>query len=138
MESIISLLTPKKATFYLLDTSTVRQAIEKFDAHKFAVVPLIDEEGHYVGTLSEGDLLRYIKNAAEFDLKKAESISIKEIEHYRPYRSLKVDALMIDVYSLSLEQNFIPVTDDKDIFIGIIKRKEVIRELFDNLKTNKQ
>ena len=134
MDSIISLLTPKKATFYLSENSTIRQALEKFDVHKFSVVPLVDDEGHYKGTLSEGDLLRYIKNDANFDLSKAEKKHITEIDHYRPYRSLKIDALMIDVFSLSLEQNFIPVTDDKDIYIGIIKRKEVIKVLFDNLQ----
>ena len=69
MDSIISLLTPKKITYYLLDTSTIRQALEKFDAHKFSVVPLIDEDGHYVGTLSEGDILRFIKNQSNFNLK---------------------------------------------------------------------
>lgn len=132
MESIITLLTPKKVTFYLNINSTIRQALEKFDAHRFTVVPLIDDEGKYCGTLSEGDLLRYIKHSASFNLKKLENVTISEIEHYRPYQALKIDASMLDVFALSQEQNFIPVTDDNDIFIGIIKRKEVIKKLFDD------
>ena len=133
MDSIISLLTPKKITFFLLNTSTIRQALEKFDAHKFSVVPLVDEEGHYAGTLSEGDILRFIKNQANFNLKTAENILVKDIDHYRPYLSVKVDALISEVFALSLEQNFIPVVDDKDVYIGIIKRKEVIRYLSDHI-----
>lgn len=133
MDSIISLLTPKKITFFLLNTSTIRQALEKFDAHKFSVVPLVDEEGHYVGTLSEGDILRYIKNQTRFNLKQAENVLVKDIEHYRPYQSVKVDALISEVFALSLEQNFIPVVDDKDVYIGIIKRKEVIKYLSDKI-----
>ena len=131
MSDIIQLLTPKRITFYLDENCTIRQALEKFDAHRFSVVPLINKEGKYVGTVSEGDILRYIKNNAHFDIKLAEKVKVKDIEHYRPYRSLKIDALMVEVFALALEQNFIPVVDDKDVFIGIIKRKEVISHLSD-------
>ena len=131
MSDIIQLLTPKRITFYLDENCTIRQALEKFGAHRFSVVPLINKEGKYVGTVSEGDILRYIKNNAHFDIKLAEKVKVKDIEHYRPYRSLKIDALMVEVFALALEQNFIPVVDDKDVFIGIIKRKEVISHLSD-------
>ena len=134
MKSIISLLTPKKLTFYLDENSTIRQALEKFDVHKFSVVPIINKEGKYCGTLSEGDILRFIKNVANFNMKIAENVLIKDIDHYRPYQSLKVDALILEVFALSLEQNFVPIVDDKDIYIGIIKRKEVIRVLGDNIE----
>lgn len=134
MDSIISLLTPKKITFFLLDTSTIRQALEKFDAHKFSIVPLVDNEGHYVGTLSEGDVLRFIKNQSNFNLKIAENVLVKDIDHYRPYQAVTVDALISEVFALSLDQNFIPVVDDKNVYIGIIKRKEVIKYLSDKIE----
>ena len=133
MDSIISLLTPKKITSFLLDISTIRQAIEKFDAHKFSVVPLVDLEGHYVGTLSEGDVLRFIKNHSNFNLKLAENMAVKDIDHYRPYQAVKVDALISEVFALSLEQNFVPVVDDKDVYIGIITRKAVIQYLSEKI-----
>ena len=133
MESIIQLLTPKKLTFYMDEDSTIRQALEKFDAHKFSVVPLVDKEGKYAGTLSEGDILRFIKNQSNFNIYLAENIEIKNIERYRPYRSIKIDALFSEVFALSLEQNFIPVVDDKDIYIGIIKRKEIIQYLSEKI-----
>ena len=129
MENIIQLITPKKVTHYILDTSTIRQALEKFDAHKFSVVPLLDKQGHYVGTLSEGDILRFIKNNANFDLSVAENVLVNEIEHYRPYKSLKIDASMEEVYGLALDQNFVPLVDDRDFYIGIIKRKDVLLHL---------
>ncbi len=126
MDTILKLILPKKATYYLFDTATIRQALEKFDAHKFTVVPLIDKDGHYVGTLSEGDVLRYIKNHAYFDITLAENVKVKDIEHYRPYRCLKIDATIEEVYALALDQNFVPLIDDQDHYIGIIKRKDVL------------
>ena len=128
MKQIISLLTPKRVTYYMDENSTVRQALEKFDAHRFSAVPLINKDGKYAGSISEGDLLRFIKNKESFDIKEMELVKIKDIPIYRSYTALKISATMNDVLKLSFEQNFIPITDDFDTYIGIIKRKEVIKE----------
>lgn len=130
--NIITLLTPKDKTFYLDAKSTIRQALEKYDYHKFTVVPLIDQEGHYVTTLSEGDILRYIKNNCNFDLELAEEQEIDCIDKYRPYQSLDISSSIKDVIKLLFEQNFIPMVDDRGMYIGIIKRKGIIKYLYEN------
>lgn len=124
---IFQLFTPKSETFYLSTDSTIRQALEKFDFHKFTVVPLIDKDGKYVTSVSEGDILRYIKNHADFDVKKAENTLVSDIEKYRPYKALDMRTKAEDVLSLALEQNFIPLVDDRNCYIGIIKRKEILK-----------
>ena len=129
MESIMSIFTPKKMTSFLNENVTVRQAIEIFDVHKYAVIPLVDNDGHFVGTLSEGDLLRFLKNKVGYDIKAAEKVSIKEMERYREYRSLEVSSMWSEFFVLSLDQNFIPVVDDKGIYIGIVTRREIIKFL---------
>ena len=45
--NIMSFLTPKDETYYIDADSTIRQALEKCDYHKFSVVPLVDAEGKY-------------------------------------------------------------------------------------------
>ena len=60
--NILNMLTPKMKTFYLDEDSTIRQALEKFDYYKFSVVPLINQKGEFISTISEGDILRFIKN----------------------------------------------------------------------------
>lgn len=130
----MSIFTPKKMTSFLNENSTVRQAIELFDVHKYSVIPLVDNDGHFVGTLSEGDLLRFLKNKVGYDIKAAEKVLIKDMERYRQYRSLEVSSLWSEFFVLSLEQNFIPVVDDKGIYIGIIKRKEIIKYLSDKVE----
>ncbi len=128
--NIFNFLTPKSETFYLSDQSTIRQALEKFDYHKFSIVPLLDEEGHYVTTLSEGDLLRFIKNNCHFDVSLAEEITVDRVEKYRPYKYLTIAANLLQLYQLSLDQNFIPIVDDRMMYIGIVKRKDLLRYLF--------
>ena len=130
MKTLLDFLTPKKATFYLNNNYTVRQALEKFDAHKFSVVPILDEMGKYKGTISEGDLLRYIKHLGEFTIEGAEKVNITEVEKYRSYLSLKISASLEEVFALALEQNFIPIVDDSDTYIGIIRRSDIIKYFY--------
>lgn len=126
MKTIFDFLTPKNKTFYLNHDATIRQTVETFDVHKFSVVPLIDEEGKYISTISEGDVLRFIKNHCQFDVYMAEDVRINTIELYRPYNALLISASLDEVIKLTLEQNFIPVVDDRGMYIGIIKRKTII------------
>lgn len=124
--TILSFLTPKDQTSYLDSKATIRQALEKYDYHKFTVVPIIDKEGRYITTISEGDILRHIKNDFNFDLKSAEGTLVVDIDKYRPYQALDINCAVKEVVNLSLEQNFIPMIDDRGMYIGIIKRKDII------------
>lgn len=132
--NIITLLTPKEETFYLDSKSTIRQALEKFDYYKFTVVPLIDKKGRYITTLSEGDVLRYIKNNCNFDLDVAETQTVDTIEKYRPFKALDISSSIQEVIQLAIDQNFIPMVDDRGMYIGIIKRKGIIKYFYENLK----
>lgn len=51
---------PKQEITYLYNDCTVRQALEKMHNSFYTAVPVVDREGHYVGTVSEGDLLWFI------------------------------------------------------------------------------
>ena len=102
------------------------------------ILPLIDKEGHYVESVSEGDILRFIKNNKNFNLQQAEDILLCEIEKYRSYKALQVSCSMVDVFMLSLDQNFIPMIDDRGMFIGIIKRKDIIGYFIDRYPVKKK
>lgn len=129
--NIFKALTPKMMTFYLNTKTTIRQALEKFDVHKFSVVPIIDKKGNYVTTVSEGDILRFIKRECDFDAHLAEETLVMDIEHYRPYKAMSFDGSDNEIFELIMSQNFIPIIDDRGKYIGIIKRKEVLKYLID-------
>ena len=125
--SLFSIFTPKSETYYLTEDVTIRQAVEKFDFHKFSVVPLLAKDGTYITTVSEGDILRYIKNITHFDIKLAENTSVIDIEKYRPYKACANNVSDEEIFKLALEQNFVPIVDDRNLYIGIVKRKEIIK-----------
>ncbi|MBR3004078.1 MAG: CBS domain-containing protein [Lachnospiraceae bacterium] len=132
--SLFSIITPKSETFYLTEDVTIRQALEKFDFHKFSVVPLIAKDGTYITSVSEGDILRYIKNQAKFDIEKAEKVKVKTLEKYRPYRACMNNVSDEEIFALALEQNFVPVVDDRNMYIGIVKRKDILNKMLADKK----
>lgn len=125
--NILFFLTPKSEVAYINEDDTLRQALEKMEYHKYSAVPMVNRVGNYVGTLTEGDLLWGIKNQYNLNLKEAEFIPITEIHRRVDYRPVKADCKMEDMIDKALNQNFVPVVDDRGLFIGIITRKDIIR-----------
>lgn len=131
--NIAFFLTPKSDLVYEKINSTMRQAVERMEYHRFTAIPLIDDLGRYVGTLTEGDLLWKIKNTDGLDFKNTEKIKLTEVQLRVIHKSVSINADMEDLLSLAIHQNFVPVEDDNGIFIGIIKRGDIIDYFFNNV-----
>ena len=69
--NILFFLKPKSELAYIKDYHTLRQALEIMEYHKYASVPIIDKEGKYVGTITEGDLLWGLKELDIMNLRDA-------------------------------------------------------------------
>lgn len=132
--NILFFLTPKHEVDFIFDTFSVRQVLEKMEKHKFSAVPIIDENGKYVGTITEGDILWHIKKENSFDLKLSEKIQIKNVKRKRDNLPVRANSNIEDLIEKALEQNFIPVVDDNEIFIGIVKRKDIIEFCYKKYK----
>lgn len=128
--NILFFLKPKSETVFIYTDESLRQVIEKMEYHRYSAVPMIDRRsGEYVGTLTEGDILVEIKRRYDLSLKDAEDIPVMEIPRNRDNKPVDADADMEDLFQSVMNQNFVPVTDDKRHYIGIITRKDVIQYL---------
>lgn len=124
--NIAFFLVTKSDVIYLTPKNTMRQAIEKMQHHRHSAVPIIDNKGQYVGTITEGDLLRKLKNTPNLSFENTDKVLIEEVELQIHNAAVRIDAQMEDLLALASGQNFVPVIDDNDIFIGIIRRREII------------
>lgn len=127
MNNILFFLTPKAMVTYLQDDYTIRQALEKMEIAGYSAIPILNKYGEYCGTLTEGDLLRALKNMCNLDLRQAEAHRVMEIEHRKDYIPVRVTTSMQDLIDRASAQNYVPVVDDKDAFIGIITRRSIIK-----------
>lgn len=127
MDNILFFLTPKAMCAFVYDDYTVRQALEKMEAAAYAALPILNKRGEYRGTLTEGDLLWALKNMCYLDMRQAEARKIMEIPRRKDYIPVPVTTSMYDLVQRASAQNFVPVVDDKDAFIGIITRSSLIK-----------
>ena len=134
--NILFFLTPKSDVAYIFEDETLRQTVEKMEHRKFSCIPILNKEGKYTGTISEGDLLWGFKrlNINITDLKQMEDVSIMAIPRRATYKPVHADADMEDLLDRAINQNYVPVIDDKGSFIGIITRKEIIKYCYKEMK----
>lgn len=135
--NIAFFLTPKCETIYEEINATMKHTIEKMEKHRYTAIPLIDKKGKYVGAITEGDLLRKLKNTENLTIKKTNQVSIGDVHRQTAINSVPISAKMEDLILLAKNQNFVPVVDDEGTFIGIIKRSDIINYCADLLLKSK-
>ena len=127
MNNILFFLTPKAMCSFLYDDFTLRQALEKMESAGYTALPILNKRGEYRGALTEGDLLWALKNMCYMDMRQAEARRIMEISRRKEYLPVRVTTSMHDLVERASTQNFVPVVDDKDTFIGIVTRSAIIK-----------
>ncbi len=132
--NILFFLTPKSEVAYIHDDESLRQVLEKMEYHKYSAVPIISRQGTYVGTITEGDLLWYIKNQLDLNLQEARRILITNVPRRSDNTLVSIDSNMEDLLDKAMKQNFVPVLDDKKSFIGIVTRKDIMKYFADKMK----
>ncbi|MEE1218945.1 MAG: CBS domain-containing protein [Ruminococcus sp.] len=125
--NVLMLLKHKDSVEYIFEDNTLRQGLEKMHAHRYTAIPVISKDGKYVGTVSEGDFLWYIVEKNTKGIKAQEKFYINEIIRYGFNPAVKIDVTMDELLDRAMKQNFIPVTDDSGVFIGIVTRQDIIK-----------
>ena len=121
--NIAYFLLPKSRIAYLYDDFTFRQGLEKMRNRGYTAIPVITRDGRYVGTVSEGDFLWRLLDTDDPSMKKAEELRVRDIIGSK-YPAVRITVTMDALLESAMNQNFIPVIDDLDNFIGIVTRRE--------------
>ena len=115
--NLLFFLTPKQDVLYIYEDFTLRQTLEKWSNQRYATIPVLKRNGEYVGSITEGDILLGMKNLHGRDLEST------------------VTTDMPTLLKAAIEQNFVPVVDDRNVFIGMVRRTVLLRELYDKYTT---
>lgn len=132
--NVMFFLKPKSELAFIYDYHTLRQALEIMEYHRYTCVPILNKDGKYIGSITEGDLLWATKKLNLMNIKEAEKFCIMRIERRVDYMSVSADAKMEDLIERAMEQNFVPVVDDAKHFVGIVTRRDIIGYLNNKLK----
>ena len=121
-------LIPKSQVTYLTEGSSFRQGLEKLRRHGYTAIPVISREGQYLGSVSEGDFLWNIMSMGSVDPYEQEQAKIDDIVSDRT-PPVRVSTPIAELWDRLLDQNFVPVVDDRDMFVGIVTRRSVMAYL---------
>jgi CBS domain-containing protein len=119
-------LTPKADVAWVKTTSTMRQAIERMEHYRYTAVPVLTPDGKYDGTLTEGDLLWYMKEHPETRFEDTERMPHTLVKRRIAVHPVDIDAEIEALFALALDQNFVPVVDGRQVFIGIVRRRSIL------------
>lgn len=131
--NIMFFLTPKSETVFETLDATLQQVLERMDHHRLTAIPVIDTEGQYIGTMTEGDILRVIKSNPDLNYKDVTKYQTGAIPRRTVHLSVRADEKIENIVKLAMSQNFVPVVDDEGVYIGIIKRADIIEYCYNSM-----
>lgn len=132
--NILFLLKPKQEVAHLVIDCTVRQALEKMRSSGYTAIPIINRQGEYVATVTEGDFLWLVLSCGDGALKTMEHTSLEAVDLRTVNKAVSINAKLEDLLLMTMNQNFVPVVDDRNIFIGIITRRDVLQYFYNKLE----
>lgn len=135
--NIAMFLKPKVEVAYIYSDYSLRQGLEKMCRHGYSAIPVITRDGKYYSTIKEGDFLWYIVSgentetpSEKTDIRSLEDVYIKDIITEGKNPPVRITESVELLFERALNQNFVPVIDDIDSFVGIITRKDILRYMF--------
>jgi CBS-domain-containing membrane protein len=125
--NIAFFLTPKKDVIWMPERATIRQAIERMEHHAVAAVPVLDGAGRYEFTLTQGDLLWMLRHIPQMSFAGTEAMHLYSMPRRVVHRAVHIDSDMEQLLPQAVEQYFVPVVDEREVFIGLVVRRDLIQ-----------
>jgi CBS-domain-containing membrane protein len=122
-------LTPKSEVVWVSASGTVEQALERMKPNGFGSVPILDDDGGYVGTLSTGDLMWHLMQESGTWQAIARSTPLADVRRRLDDSAVHIDAEFRQLVARVTTQGFVSVVDDRGVFIGIVRRRPIIEYL---------
>ena len=125
--NILACLTPKSDVDFVTDEATLFKVLQTMENRNFSAIPIINKKGRYIGTITSGDILGCIKENFNLSVKDSAKFPVRSVRRTRDYKAISVHANIEEILDVAVDQNFVPVVDDEDNFIGILTRKEIMK-----------
>jgi CBS domain-containing protein len=131
--NITSFLKPFYETTLVYSDQPLSDALITMTKHRYTSIPVITKDQKYVGTLTEGDILQFVlQNVDCLNSDNLSKYQVSEVKRHRDYEPVNINATMPMLLSKASNENFVPVIDQNDNFVGIITRKTLLDYFFEH------
>lgn len=125
--NILFFLRPKPIIKFLNSDDSLREALEVMKSSGYTNLPVINKNGEFEYTLSETDILFRILKDNHFSMRDSEKIKISSLSRIKTYKTISINNNIEDLFNIAIEQNYVPVVDDRNKFIGIVTRRDILK-----------
>ncbi|HOO78842.1 MAG TPA: CBS domain-containing protein [Lachnospiraceae bacterium] len=129
--NFIGILQPKYTVTFVEREEPLKDTAKILKQSGYTTIPVIDDNGKYLGTVSEGDILWYLW---EHGLNEFSEATVETLVNVSRNPSVQDTADIRTIVTRIMEQNFLCIVDDRGCFIGIITRKDVIAYMMETVE----
>ena len=119
-------LIPKAETAYVMESDTIRQALEKMEYYKYTCLSVLGDDGKYKYSLSSNDFLHYMKVNPKTTFYDTQSVYLSEIEPTIEVKPIDINDDIENLIQTFTVQDYTPVIDGSGIYIGEVSATDVI------------
>lgn len=124
-------LKPKSEVTFLYDDMKLSEGLEILRRSRFTVIPVLDREGRYAGSVSQGDFLWYLVRSENSELlpihqSEARLATVRDVLPESKYSPCRISESIDSMLLRATTQNFVPIVDDFGVFSGIITRQSIM------------
>ena len=123
--NIIRFLHRKNESPFLYEYKTARQALQFMRNHGLSEVPVITQDGIYLGMVREGDFLWHLIDCGGFDAIRDHTLD--KILRNGSAPALKITATDEELKRAALRSEYVSIVDDRGIFIGLVYREDIVQ-----------
>lgn len=131
------LLKPKGMVSYIYGDLSAGEGLKMFIDCGYTAVPVIDREGIYLGVVSERDFLYRILDFGSLEAINADGLTVSDLATMDRFEALPIDASVDTVITRLNDQNFVPITDSRGMFSGIVTRRDALIQMGEKLQLRK-
>lgn len=124
--NLFNLMSMKSQTTYVKASVSIPTALEIMRNSGFSAIAVLDDDGRYIGIATEADFLYSMVDGKDVD---ADGHPLRVEAIADTVKPATIDSDIIDVVNRAINENFVPIVDGRDMFIGLVTRKKVINYL---------
>lgn len=120
--NIAFFIVPKLQVLWVSASASVRDAVRLMRRHGLATAPVLDAAAGFAGTVSLKNLARLLRGG-----RVPAEAPLAETACVRPDAPVGIDAQLEDLVDRAVTRPFVPVVDDRRVFIGVVPRRAILR-----------
>jgi len=116
------------------ENDSIDSALQLLNTNGLKSVPVIKEDGSYVGILSKEKCFEILEANSTISLESLKKLSVSEATDI--ISPLNLDSRFEETFPLIVRYPFVPIVGENNQFVGIVKRKEITTALESSFGVN--